>query len=467
MIGNKSSSVPEKSSPVLKVVNDFFSRHRCSGKPVLIGLSGGPDSLALFLALRRLRIPLEVAHVDHGWREESRRQADALQRMVESQGIRFHRASVSPPPPNTSWEDIARQQRLAFFGTLCERDDYEAVVLAHHRDDLVETVFKRLVDGASLDKLCGLRPVHRHGSLTLWRPLLQLAKQELIDWVTTHEIHPFEDPTNGAEYCFRGVLRERVFPYLRQELRRPIEESMAHLGHCSLELEEFLDEWSAPILRGSERGAMGKWVDVGAACRWHRVPLRHLVRRFCAQSGLVLSREGVEVACELLEKNKVGQVSRGNQVLHVDRGRLFICDLIPSNIATTPLNFERTKIGPWVVEVRFGLPPSNKKGWEALWKGNSWCSLPEGDYSLTMPVPGRAFIGGQTLSRHYNKRGIPTFLRNLVPVICNQDRVVADFLTPPNGSKNMGQPDMISVGVDVSLEDLGTEHKPHKLRDLQ
>ena len=92
----------------------------------LLGLSGGSDSLALFYMLLEDETPFEVAHLDHGWREESHSEAEKLREIVESKGIEFHCKRVKIEAK----EDVARKERHRFFKELTEEYGFEAVLLA-------------------------------------------------------------------------------------------------------------------------------------------------------------------------------------------------------------------------------------------------------------------------------------------------------------------------------------------------
>ena len=89
-----------------------------------MALSGGPDSLCLFYCLleyrKRYGTPIHIAHVDHGWREESRQEVEILQRLAGNNQISFHLKTLNPTLMKGNLEAICREERYAFFAELCE-----------------------------------------------------------------------------------------------------------------------------------------------------------------------------------------------------------------------------------------------------------------------------------------------------------------------------------------------------------
>ena len=158
----------------------FFDKYWDGKSKLLLGLSGGPDSRALFHLLLDHGIPFEVAHLDHGWRDESREEAAYLQKLCEEFKVAFHLERVAHPVKD---ENSGRKARLSFFRALCEVHAFQAVLLAHHADDQAETVLKRVFEGASLPRLKGFSPCTIVEGVSLWRPLLEVAKEQILRWL--------------------------------------------------------------------------------------------------------------------------------------------------------------------------------------------------------------------------------------------------------------------------------------------
>jgi tRNA(Ile)-lysidine synthase len=217
----------------VKSVTQGFLRVHWDGKtPLVLGYSGGPDSKALLYALLECGVKPEIAHVDHGWREESRRETELVREEAALHGLTFHTTRLDLPKT----EDAARQGRLEFFATL-----NAPVLLAHQADDLAETVLKRIFEGAHLTALKGMEAVSTVGGVTIWRPLLTVRKKELIEFLQERGLTPFMDPTNSDLAYLRSRMRMETIPFLEKSFGKEIVNNLVLLSERSVELKEYLD----------------------------------------------------------------------------------------------------------------------------------------------------------------------------------------------------------------------------------
>ncbi len=228
-----------------QTVFQFFQNHYDFKSPLLLGLSGGPDSLALFHLLLKYRkqhpFELGIAHVDHGWRQESSEEARLLQNIVEKEGLPFHLKTLLPEDLQGNLEAASRDARILFFADLCQKYHYQAVLLAHHADDQAETVLKRVLEGASLPYLCGLRETATVHNVLFWRPLLKINKNEILQWLERHQLKGFDDRTNRDPRFLRGKFRTRILPALSKEFGKQVEKNLERLGAEALEWHHYLN----------------------------------------------------------------------------------------------------------------------------------------------------------------------------------------------------------------------------------
>jgi tRNA(Ile)-lysidine synthase len=193
------------------------------GSRVVVGVSGGADSLCLLDCLRRLDIQLLVAHFDHQLRSESAQDARRVAEMAQSLGVacRLGCGDVRglANSASLSLEEAARQARYQFLFDQARAWSASAVAVAHTADDQVETVLMHLLRGAGLSGLKGMdlytRPCEWDAQIALVRPLLNHWKVETEAWCTQHQLYPLQDPSNLDTTFFRNRLRHELIPLLQ------------------------------------------------------------------------------------------------------------------------------------------------------------------------------------------------------------------------------------------------------------
>lgn len=224
-----------------------------TGDVLVVGVSGGADSMALLELLDRLRpefgLTLIVGHVNHGLRDD----ADADQTLVEqfcrNKGLRFYASRVSIPGPRRDLEQTARTKRLAALGRTVRRFRADALVLAHHQDDLAETVLMRLLRGTGLQGLQAILPKRTIDGITVIRPLLNVTRAHILDFLHTHRIPFREDPSNTDPKFLRNSIRHRLLPELAKDYNPNISQVLARLADTAALDYDFLNQTAARHLQ--------------------------------------------------------------------------------------------------------------------------------------------------------------------------------------------------------------------------
>ncbi len=194
--------------------------------PLLVGLSGGRDSVALLRLLHAQGTCLHACHVHHGIRgEEADADAAFCRELCESLGVPLRIIRVDVPGLAKRWgeslELAARNARRQALMDECHRVKAAAIALAHHADDQAETALFRLARGAA-----GPRAMHAVSTAwgTLWlRPLLSCRRAELTAWLESRALPWRDDATNESpDTCARNALRHEVLPALSRALGRDV-----------------------------------------------------------------------------------------------------------------------------------------------------------------------------------------------------------------------------------------------------
>jgi len=209
---------------IKKYDSKFFDKFGLTGKaPIIVGVSGGPDSLCLLDMLVKAKLPVVAAHYNHNLRTESGKDADFVRQAASEYLIPFHLAegdvAAHAAQNKLSIEEAARQCRYRFLFDLAQNEAAEAVVVAHSADDQVETVLMHLLRGAGLS---GLKGIAYRSILPEWdakiplvRPLLGVWREDIMAYCDENGLHPVMDHTNLDTAYFRNRLRHELLPYLK------------------------------------------------------------------------------------------------------------------------------------------------------------------------------------------------------------------------------------------------------------
>jgi len=223
------------------------------GAPVLVGVSGGPDSMALlhFLSARGAREGLpaaevRVGHVNHGLRGA---ESDADEAFVRARcaewGIPFESASVDPGARRRarreSPEEAARALRYGALREMAEQAGCARVAVAHTADDQAETILFRLVRGSGLRGLAGMRATGRAHGVTLIRPLLTTTREMVLRYLERHGIAYRSDATNDTIGPSRNFLRHEILPRLSERLNSSLRETLLREGRLFVEADDYLE----------------------------------------------------------------------------------------------------------------------------------------------------------------------------------------------------------------------------------
>lgn len=216
---------------MLKEVAAFAASEQLwhEGDTIVVGLSGGPDSMALLDMLYRLapeqRLTIVAAHLDHGFRgEESKREAEAVQAWTASIGVPCEAAYIDVPAfieeTRMNLQAAAREKRYDFLWKTAIKYNASRIALAHHADDQAETVLMRIIRGTSISGLGGI-PLRRketrfEKNVELIRPLLRMNKDSLLSYCQERGLSYNVDSSNEKRDYLRNELRLDVLPMLTQ-----------------------------------------------------------------------------------------------------------------------------------------------------------------------------------------------------------------------------------------------------------
>ncbi len=306
-------SVAPQNRHITSLTHEFLSVHWDQKSPLLLGYSGGPDSKALLYSLLENGVKPHLAHVDHGWREESREEAEVLRRESVDLGCPFFTVRLNLPKK----EDEARKGRIEFFRSLFPA--YQAVLLAHQAEDLAETVLKRILEGAHLSYLSGMQPVSNQYGMTLWRPFLNIRRRDILQFLEERSLIPIIDSSNEDPAYLRSRMRSEIFPFLNETFGKETVENLTLLSERAVELKKYLDQQVESVK--VEKGPWGILVNLGSL---ERIEQRHLIQKIAREESIPFSREELETILNWVEE---GRERVKTKKILVDKGRIFFFSL--------------------------------------------------------------------------------------------------------------------------------------------
>jgi len=212
-----------------------------------IAYSGGVDSHVLLhccASMPQLKDRVTAVYVHHGLQAEAESWAKHCGKTAKDLGVEFLTLRVNAgAAPGESPEEAARNARYAALKSLIKADD--ALLLAQHREDQLETVLLQLFRGSGLRGLSGMPERMAFGAGVMLRPLLNTPKQAISDYARAHQLSWIEDPSNQSNDYDRNFLRNAVMPLLKQRwqaIDKTVARSAKHCADAQVLVDEVADE---------------------------------------------------------------------------------------------------------------------------------------------------------------------------------------------------------------------------------
>ncbi len=194
----------------------------------LLAFSAGMDSTALFFLLLQKNIPFDIAIVDYNLRKESKEEITYAKELASTHNKKCFVKEVELT--NTSnFEKQARDIRYNFFEEIIENENYQSLITAHQLNDKLEWFLMQLTKGAGLLELIGLEERTLKGNYTIYRPLLEISKAKLQEFLEKNDIKYFVDSSNSDEKYKRNYFRKNFSNDLIKDYGKGIKNSFKYL----------------------------------------------------------------------------------------------------------------------------------------------------------------------------------------------------------------------------------------------
>lgn len=187
---------------------------------IVIGVSGGPDSMALLdhliMYCKNIGVNIVCAHVHHNLRKESDDEAIFVKEYCAKNNVIFEMTKLDYDNKNFS-EALGHEMRYKYFESIVNKYHAKYLFTAHHGDDLVETVLMRLVRGSSLVGYAGFNSVVNRGTYKILRPLVEVTKNDILKYLKENNIPYVIDKSNNDDNYTRNRYRKYILPKLKEE----------------------------------------------------------------------------------------------------------------------------------------------------------------------------------------------------------------------------------------------------------
>lgn len=240
---------------MIQRVSRYIAKHSLLDrtKKHLVALSGGADSVCLLLMLKDMGYDIDAVHCNFHLRgEESDRDEDFCKQLCKDNGIELHLTHFDTKAyaslHKVSIEMAARELRYGYFERLRVAMDAESIVVAHHRDDNVETFLMNIIRGTGIHGLSAIKP--RNGRII--RPLLCLSRQEIEDFLTLRGQDYVTDSTNLVDDVTRNKIRLNILPMLESinpAARENINRTIEHVAQATCLIDNTVTETIPLVLR--------------------------------------------------------------------------------------------------------------------------------------------------------------------------------------------------------------------------
>ena len=226
----------------------FLKEHNLQDKTVIVGFSGGYDSMCILDILSKIKdlpdffdFDVIAAHFNHNWRgEESLREQEICRLFASSRGFEFYTRTA--PASLRKTENDARIARYEFFEEAYEEYDADAVFTAHNKDDNAETVLYRVIKGTGIIGLRGISEKRKY----FYRPLLKISRKEIMQYCIENNLTPNDDSSNKNTVYQRNFLRLNVLPML-EKINPEVKDALNILAENATSDNEIIEEYLATL----------------------------------------------------------------------------------------------------------------------------------------------------------------------------------------------------------------------------
>lgn len=223
------------------------------GDRILVGVSGGPDSVALLYTLYALRhglgIQLSVAHLNHGLRPQAAQEQSYVKGLAKTLGLPLFTKTIKLQKTKGSLEEKAREARLSFLLATAKKLKAQGIALGHHQDDLAETILMRILRGTGPAGIKSMYFKRDMNGISLIRPFLKTNRCAIEKFLKERKIKFYTDASNFDKTFSRNKIRLDLLPSLEKTYNPNIKEGLVHFSQSVSLVYDYVRNQAEDILK--------------------------------------------------------------------------------------------------------------------------------------------------------------------------------------------------------------------------
>ena len=216
------------------------------GDKIVLGVSGGPDSISMLNILNEIkqdRFKIVVAHINHMIRTEAVDDEKYVQEYCKKNNIECYikRIDVKQLADNNKigTEEAGRNARYDFFEEVLQKTGSNKIAIAHNKNDKIETIIMHILRGSGVSGLKGIEPIRNNKYI---RPLIECERAEIEQYCKDENLEPRIDKTNFENEYTRNKIRNIVIPYIKKEFNPNIIETISRLSDVIKEEDNYIEK---------------------------------------------------------------------------------------------------------------------------------------------------------------------------------------------------------------------------------
>lgn len=209
---------------------------------IVVGVSGGPDSISLLNILYELKYDIYVCHINHGLRENANIDEEYVSNFCKERNIPFYVKHINLSDKNSlngmSTEEAGRIARYDFFNEVAKKVGATKIATAHNSNDNVETVLLNMFRGSGVSGLKGILPMAHN----IIRPLIECTRVEIEEYCKLQNLNPRHDESNDSNLYTRNKIRLELIPYLEKNINLNVVSTISRLSSIVQEEESYIND---------------------------------------------------------------------------------------------------------------------------------------------------------------------------------------------------------------------------------